>query len=72
MTLVTSDKDFERRRNHFAHLDHDSLVQAYEKAKKEGKTMKVAAIAKILFDKFGEGDQRSGADWGNEISNNEH
>jgi hypothetical protein len=68
MTLVLTSKDFERRRNHFAHQDYENLISLYYRALKEGLTMKAYHISKIIYDKFGEGDFRSGYDYGNEVN----
>lgn len=56
----------DRRRNHLENIEYRRLMGFYKKAKKEGKDLKAAAVAHIIYSKFGEGDYRSGYDYGNE------
>ncbi len=64
----------EGRAKRIAQIDrqhHTKLVKLYDKALKEGNVMKAHAIGEIRHSLYGEGDYRSGNDWGNEPNNNQ-
>ncbi len=59
--------DFEKRRTELESKDYKKLEKLYRKAIKEDKIMTAWNIFKIMNEKYGVGDDRSGADYGNLI-----